>query len=1100
MHTTRRFVLLAAWAAIGLMEAKAGTTYTLNSFNASQNWNASSTWSPATDWPGNGTTNDVAVFPANSGGYDGLREVVATGLTLTLDRISAQNSASASRNYQITGGTFTLNTISKSGNGGMTWSATTRLQPVGATLALQLTGTNPDGVTINGVIGDGAGGGAFGVTLSSETAGRGPTLAGANTYTNGTTVGSGVLLTFGTNSTVGGGVITDGPVGKGLLVLSDGAQLAGKTSQRTIHNNVQIDGNITLGANNQQGVTLSASGLTVPSKVTLTGSRKIAVSYNASAINNEITDNASGYTLTKDGDQTLTLGQANSFGGGLVGLNGTLTLSAANAFTGSGGLTAGTDFRGSGAATINLNASQSYTGGTLVKGATAPGNPSPTVALNASGTLGANAVGNNVVVQGGVLKLAATGSLGASQTLTVNSTDVSLGVLALGSAFGAVPTLSSSSSACLALDGGTRSFVTDLSTLGNGRWFLGASSASTINPTTLAPCADNIHRLGGGGSTLTISTPALADNGGTRVTIGSMLANGNGTVQSSVANTYAGASLVNRSTFKLYGANGKALNSPAFTVNRGTLESGESGSATTDDNSTTFGRIGNTATVTLNSSTLKLTGQNNQASSEQVGGVTLQTGYNTLEAAKNGTGNATLTLAALNRDGSDAGGRAMLYAGANATVNFVKVTNAASVALVGGSGGRTTDKPIVPYARGTDSVPKNTFLTFNGANGFVPLSTASDYIASVLTANADGNDNVRHTFGADTTVTLTANTTVNSLIADASTANTLTIAGNSGTKLTVKSGTILLTGQANAGLTFTVPTLDFGSAEAIFFGTGSGGAGLTVSSAITGSGGLTAYATGPSGLKLGGANSGLSGPITINGGLVNVTTPAALPTNSSVRIRDGAALRSSSALSGGLAVACSAVYGNGTLSLDDNGKALNIGANTDGQNGYVTLNTGGILSPGDFAIEHGTAAAVGTLTIANNQGNNATQTANLNLRGGRLLMDIAGPQAHDMIAFSTANAAAGGVLTFGGGGSTLEVTLGYAASAGELYKIIDVPGTNSITGKFSNSGDTVTASYGGKNYRFDILYSSALGGGDGNDIVLRAQQLAVSSGISVLIR
>jgi hypothetical protein len=69
---------------------------------------------------------------------------------------------------------------------------------------------------------------------------------------------------------------------------------------------------------------------------------------------------------------------------------------------------------------------------------------------------------------------------------------------------------------------------------------------------------------------------------------------------------------------------------------------------------------------------------------------------------------------------------------------------------------------------------------------------------------------------------------------------------------------------------------------------------------------------------------------------------------------------------------------------------------------------------------------------------------------------------------------------------------------GSIFKIVDVAGTTAVSGKFSN-GDTVTASYGGKNCRFDILYNSSFGGGDGNDIVLRVQPSA-SSGTTVLIR
>jgi fibronectin-binding autotransporter adhesin len=68
------------------------------------------------------------------------------------------------------------------------------------------------------------------------------------------------------------------------------------------------------------------------------------------------------------------------------------------------------------------------------------------------------------------------------------------------------------------------------------------------------------------------------------------------------------------------------------------------------------------------------------------------------------------------------------------------------------------------------------------------------------------------------------------------------------------------------------------------------------------------------------------------------------------------------------------------------------------------------------------------------------------------------------------------------GGASLDVTLGYVPTPGDLFTIIDNDGTDAIIGTFAGMDelDSLFASYGGEDYAFRISYF----GGDGNDVVL----------------
>ena len=126
-----------------------------------------------------------------------------------------------------------------------------------------------------------------------------------------------------------------------------------------------------------------------------------------------------------------------------------------------------------------------------------------------------------------------------------------------------------------------------------------------------------------------------------------------------------------------------------------------------------------------------------------------------------------------------------------------------------------------------------------------------------------------------------------------------------------------------------------------------------------------------------------------------------------------------------------------------------------------------------------------TLTFRNN--NTVSGAFNSRLFGGTVNIDLASPDFFDVLSFTTGKTTPTVSLTLSEGsnaGSTLQVQLGYDAAVGQMFRIVDVAGSNLISGKFSN-GDTVSAVRSGTTYNFNILYNSSLAGGSDNDVVLQ---------------
>jgi autotransporter-associated beta strand protein len=245
----------------------------------------------------------------------------------------------------------------------------------------------------------------------------------------------------------------------------------------------------------------------------------------------------------------------------ILGGTNTYTFNSGSTITIGGGIsesgTAG--INKTGGSVLNLNAANSYSGGTTV----AAGR----LIVGASGTLGANVNTNNISVSaGGNLGLSAASNVGSNQSISINSSSTALGGFGVGYT-GALPALNTSGTSTFGGifginytgTAGVTSLATLASTLNtgsaSGQWFLGSQGTGTFNGSSLAPSSDSIYRLGGGGGSLTFNQTNVL-TGANAVRIGANLTGASGTVVFGAAQNFTGATTVNGSSTLKLGASG----------------------------------------------------------------------------------------------------------------------------------------------------------------------------------------------------------------------------------------------------------------------------------------------------------------------------------------------------------------------------------------------------------------------------------------------------------------------------------------------------------------------------------------------------------------
>jgi fibronectin-binding autotransporter adhesin len=412
------------------------------------------------------------------------------------------------------------------------------------------------------------------------------TLTTSNTYTGGTTISGPGLV----NINYGGVGGADSALGTGTLNLNTGAKLDNTSGHAVVLNTVTP-----IAINwNDDWTFLGSSPLDLgPGQVTL-GNVEVVLTVvsNTLTVKNPITDNGNVYKLTKQGNGTLTLSNANNnFSGGLDLENGTLNLNADSAGQGilniGGGIldnTSGTGVTLSTPSKLDLLASFTFNGtGNLNLGSaqtTIGGNPQ-IITLNGAGALETDGIflgGNRATTVTGTGRwIIGGGGNNSGLGLTINGGTVYFDKSFGNAVSGGNPVAINTGGNLVMMSAtGTQFGATTPVTLGGGTLDMNGDSETiaslTFNSGTLRNSADNTTAtLTTSGSFVLGSTNCILEVDGTNGFLviprivsgaGSLIKTGPGTLDLSTNETYTGATSIS-GTLALVGS-GSVSTSPAI--------------------------------------------------------------------------------------------------------------------------------------------------------------------------------------------------------------------------------------------------------------------------------------------------------------------------------------------------------------------------------------------------------------------------------------------------------------------------------------------------------------------------------------------------------
>ncbi len=402
-------------------------------------------------------------------------------------------------------------------------------------------------LTVGGVIGQSSG------SRSLTKSGAGTlTLAASNTYSGGTTLSAG-QLNINNAAALGTGALT---ISGGTIGNTSGAAITLSTG-----NAENWNGNFTFAGTNDLNLGTGA--------VTMSSSRTVTVASNNLTVGGVIS--GSGYSLTKAGAGTLTLGGSNTYSGGTTLSAGLLDIDNAHAlgsgrFTISGGSLGNT----SGAAiTLSANNALTWSSDFTFVGPNDLNLGAGAVTMSGSRTV--TVASNNLTVGGAIsgsgysLTKAGPGTLtlGGSNTYT-GGTTLSAGLLNINHAHAL----------------GTGTFTISGGTIGNtsgAAITLSTNNAENWNGDFTFTGANNLN-LGtgnvtlGGSRTVTVSSNILTVGG----TIGgsgySLTKAGAGTLILTGSNTYSGGTTISGGTLQAGNTAALGSTSGAATVSSGVLD------------------------------------------------------------------------------------------------------------------------------------------------------------------------------------------------------------------------------------------------------------------------------------------------------------------------------------------------------------------------------------------------------------------------------------------------------------------------------------------------------------------------------------------------
>ncbi len=530
------------------------------------------------------------------------------GTTLSAGQLNINNasalgtgpfSLSAGTIGNTTGAAITVSTNNaENWNGDFTFAGANDLNlgtgnvTLGANRTVTVTSNN---LTVGGVIS------GSGYSLTKAGAGT-LTLGGSNTYSGGTTLSAG-QLNINNAHALGSGTFT---ISGGTIGNTSGAAITLSTN-----NAENWNGNFTFAGTNDLNLGTGA--------VTMSSSRTVTVASNNLTVRGAIS--GSGYSLTKAGAGTLTLGGANSYSGGTTLSAGQLNLNNAAAL-GTGALTISTGTIGntSGAAiTLSTNNAQTWSGNFTFAGANDLNLGTGAVTMNASRTV--TVASNNLTVGGAIsgsgysLTKAGTGTLtlGGANTYS-GGTTLSAGQLNLNNA-------AALGTGALTISGGT------IGNTSGAAITLSTNNAQTWSGNFTFAGANNLN-LGTGAVAMSSSrTVTVASN---NLTVGGVISGsgysltkaGAGALILSGSDTYTGGTTISAGTLQI-GAGGAtgSINGTSAVTDNGVLAFNLSGSST-------FSKVvsGSGNVSALGPGTLILSASDTYSGGTTVGGGTLQLG------------------------------------------------------------------------------------------------------------------------------------------------------------------------------------------------------------------------------------------------------------------------------------------------------------------------------------------------------------------------------------------------------------------------------------------------------------------------------------------
>ena len=1013
---------------------------------------ADSSWNTANNWYGvpSGavplTGSDVLLNNA----YVSAAQTIAVGSNQTIRSLQID----APFGYTLSGGSLEFNSEGNGGASGIVVTQTngTAVQTVNSNLqadnsivienntssALNLGGTLATGgfpvnfngsgsVTDTGVV---SGTGSVFQTGTGST-----TLSGANTYSGGTTIVQGTL--DANNATA---------LGTGSVVLAGGT--LGSTSSSTISNTIALEGNASLSGITTSGALTETGGSYTLDMANATQSGNVALSDtntaqtltvqvdtgNSSAINGTISNGGTGAGgLTKTGNGTLTLGAADTYTGATTVTGGTLGISVNNAIAAASNLTLNNS-------TLQLNGKSdvvgnlSFNNGTIDFGAGA----SNTAFVFNNSTSGVGVLTIADWTSGSTALAATTSGLAAGILGDIYFSGIGSGAVELGTTStndGVTSYLITPNNNFLTWNGSS-GFNSNWSTGNN--WVGGTAPVTTggstqkvdfTGTTRLTPAMNNNYsvnalkfdnaagafNIGEGTNTLTLSgtAPSLIDQSANAETI----SGGTVALPSSTVVDVSGTSLTISSALSGAGALNK--------LSAGTL-------ALSANNS------GYSGAIAVQAGTLAVSGSNNvlgTAATTVSSGATLDvTGALTLTNGLNLTGSGVGgTAGALKSDATSTLSGAIALGG-DTTVNSTAGTLTLSGVISGAGDGLILSGAGTTTLTGTNTYTGNTTVTAGTVN--LSAATGPSVNGNLVVSGGTVNDTVSGQLGANTSLVLNSGT----FSLGSRTESVVGLLGVPGGTLALGTGTLTDsdTGTENFGGTLTGSgTLDKeNTGELVLAGTGSTFTGtIKVDNGVVLADGTNVTGTAASTVSVGNASngSGNSGNFEIEGGTTQASkftlgASSTSTTNGSIENVSG-----NNTLSGAVTVSTNSRIQSDTGTLTMSGNDA-IGANTlnVGGNGSLALN--GIISGTNGQL---TKDGTGTVSL----GGVNTYTGATTVSAGTLQLNVANAITSSAI---TAN---GGTVQLGatnaiGSADNLTLTNGTLQLAGNSDVIHNLTYTN----------------------------------------------------------